>query len=208
MNTSSKHKVNIKKIRTVWKGFNTINVVTLDYERYIPKSGKTISQKNITREVADTKEAVTCLLYSKTKKSVILIRQLRIGPYKKNNLHGILIEACAGKVDETDKNDYETSMIREIFEETGYKINDIKKIFSSYMSPGFYCELVHFFIAEYKDDMKISSGGGLHEEGEDIEVLETGFDDAIDMIEKGEIIDAKTIMLLQYAQIKNIFEIK
>ena len=72
------------------------------------------------------------------------------------------------------------------------------------MSPGSVTEILYFFVAEYSKEMKISDGGGLAHDQEDIEVLEIPFTSALDMIEQGEIKDAKTIMLLQYARIHNL----
>ena len=89
-------------------------------------------------------------------------------------------------------------------EETGYKISHIEKIFEAYMSPGSVTEILHFFIAEYSAEMRINEGGGLADEGENIEVLEVAFAEALKMIDSGEIRDAKTIMLLQHLRIKNI----
>ena len=113
----------------------------------------------------------------------------------------MLIEACAGLL---DKDNAEDCIRKETEEETGYRISKVKKIFESYMSPGSVTEILYFFIAEYDKDMKISEGGGLEEEQENIEVLELKFEDAYNMIESGEIKDGKTIMLLQYAKIKNL----
>jgi nudix-type nucleoside diphosphatase (YffH/AdpP family) len=112
-----------------------------------------------------------------------------------------LIEACAGVLDNDNPED---CIKRETEEETGYKISKLEKIFEAYMSPGSVTELLHFYIAEYADDMKVNEGGGLKEEGENIEVLEINFEKAIEMIVSGEIKDAKTIMLLQHLLIKNL----
>ena len=110
----------------------------------------------------------------------------------------MMIEACAGLLDE---NDPETAIIKEIEEETGYRIKTVEKVFESYMSPGSVTEILHFFIAEYSEKQKVSEGGGAADETENIEVLEYQFKEALDLIKRGEIKDAKTIMLLQYAQI-------
>ena len=112
----------------------------------------------------------------------------------------MLIEACAGLLDEDNAED---CIRRETEEETGYKVKDVRKIFEAYMSPGSVTEILHFFIAEYTKDMKESEGGGV-DEGEDIEVLEYKFDDALKMIDSSEIKDGKTIILLQYLQIHKL----
>jgi nudix-type nucleoside diphosphatase (YffH/AdpP family) len=113
----------------------------------------------------------------------------------------MLIEACAGLLDNDNP---EECIKRETEEETGYKISKVEKIYEAYMSPGSVTEILHFFIAEYSTEMKIADGGGLEDEGENIEVLELPFDEALTMIDSGEIKDAKTIMLLQHLRLKNI----
>ena len=110
----------------------------------------------------------------------------------------VFSEACAGLL---DKDNAEDCIKRETEEETGYKISSVQKIFEAYMSPGSVTEILYFFIAEYSKDMKVNDGGGLEHEQENIEVLELKFDDAMKMIETGEIKDGKTIMLLQYLKL-------
>lgn len=153
------------------------------------------------REAYDRGNGATILLYNKQNKTIILTRQLRIPTYLNGNKTGMMIEACAGLLDTENA---EHCIIRETEEETGYKISKVEKIFEAYMSPGSVTEILHFFIAEYSDDMKINEGGGLEEEGENIEVLQLQFDETLFMIDKGEIKDAKTIMLLQHLRLKNI----
>jgi GDP-mannose pyrophosphatase NudK len=113
----------------------------------------------------------------------------------------MLIEACAGLL---DKDNPEDCIRRETEEETGYKITDVRKIFEAYMSPGSVTEILYFFIAEYAKEMKVSDGGGVEHEEENIEVLEINVDDAMKMIDSGEIKDGKTIMLLQYVKLHAI----
>ena len=109
----------------------------------------------------------------------------------------MLVEVCAGELDQDAP---ETAVRREAEEETGFRLGDVVKVFESYMSPGAATEIIHFFIAEYSAAMKISDGGGLETEQEEIEVLELPFTDALQMVKSGEIRDAKTIMLLLYAR--------
>lgn len=153
------------------------------------------------REVLDRGNGVTILLFDPIKKNVILTRQFRIPTYLNGNSTGLMIEACAGVIE----NEFpELSIIRETEEETGYKVAKPLKIFEAYMSPGAVTEIIYFYIAEYTDSIKISQGGGLDEECEHIEVLEMKMIEAIHLMEIGEIKDAKTMMLLQYAQLKNL----
>lgn len=173
----------------------TLNKITFDYQL---KNGKWVRQM---RESYDRGNGATILLYNIKKNTIILIRQFRMPTYATSNQSGMIIETCAGLLDGDDP---ETCIIKETEEETGYRIRNVKKIFESYMSPGAVTETIHFFIAEYSEQMKVSEGGGLISEHEDIEILEVDFYKAFEMINSGEIVDAKTIMLLQYARI-NLF---
>ena len=141
------------------------------------------------------------MLYNQEFKTVILTRQFRLPSFVNGNKKGVLIEACAGLLDQDNP---EEAIKRETEEETGYRIKDVRKIFDSYMSPGSVSEILYFFIAEYTPSMKVHEGGGIEHEQEDIEVLEISFDKAYGMIATGEIRDAKTIMLLQYMKINQI----
>ena len=153
------------------------------------------------REAYDRGNGATILLYNKEKKTLILTRQFRLPTFINGNKTGMLIEACAGLLDQDNPED---CIRRETEEETGYKVSDVRKIFEAYMSPGSVTELIYFFIAEYSPQMKVHDGGGMEHEQEDIEVLELPMDEAFDMIGNGEIKDGKTIMLLQYAKLNNI----
>jgi nudix-type nucleoside diphosphatase (YffH/AdpP family) len=151
-----------------------------------------------TREVYDRGNGATILLYNLEQRTVLLIRQFRM-PTFVNGHSGYLIESAAGLLDNASPED----RIRlEAQEETGYRIGAIEKIFDAFMSPGSVTERIHFFIGQYEPGDRVSDGGGLAEEGEDIEVLELGFDEAIAMIGRGDIVDGKTIMLLQYLQLR------
>lgn len=154
-----------------------------------------------TREAYDRGNGATILLYNRSKRTVILTRQFRLPTYLNGNQTGLLIETCAGLL---DKDNPEDCIRKETEEETGYQVNSIHKVFEAYMSPGSVTEILYFFIAEYSDEMKISLGGGLLEEQENIEVIELSFKTAFEMIQTGDIKDGKTIMLLQYLKIQNI----
>jgi GDP-mannose pyrophosphatase NudK len=167
---------------------------------YLKKDG--LWEKQI-REAYDRGNGATILLYNKEAKTVILTRQFRLPTYLNGNETGMLIEACAGLL---DKDNAEECIRRETEEETGYQISSVEKLFEVYMSPGSVTEIVHFFAAEYTKDMKVNDGGGIQEEQENIEVLELDFDQAYNMIASGEIKDAKTIMLLQYAKINRLLD--
>ncbi|WP_336688801.1 MULTISPECIES: GDP-mannose pyrophosphatase NudK [unclassified Chryseobacterium] len=187
--------VNIEKTEILSDNWYTLKKVTFN----IQKKDGTIEQQS--REAYDRGNGAVILLYNKKSETIILTRQFRLPTFINGNPTGMLIEACAGLLDDDDPED---CIRRETEEETGYKISKAEKIFEAYMSPGSVTEILHFFIAEYSTEMKITEGGGLDEEGENIEVLELSIDKALEMIDSGEIKDAKTIMLLQYVRIKNI----
>lgn len=159
------------------------------------------SRHTQSREVYDRGNGATILLYNKGQKTVVLTRQFRLPSFVNGNESGMLIEACAGLLDDDNPED---CIRRETEEETGYKISAVQKIFEAYMSPGSVTEILHFFIAAYTKEMKLSAGGGAQHEEENIEVLELPFKDALQMIGTGAIKDAKTIMLLQYIRLNGI----
>ncbi|GGC03115.1 GDP-mannose pyrophosphatase NudK [Dyadobacter sediminis] len=175
----------------------TLKKYTFDYER---EDGKVERQS---RESYDRGNGATILLYNTEKQTVLLTRQFRIPSYVNGNPSGMLIEACAGLL---DKDNPEDCIIRETEEETGYRIKSVQKIYEAYMSPGSVTEILYYFTAEYSDDMKVSQGGGKEQEQENIEVMEIPFVQALEMMKSGEIKDAKTIILLQYAQINGLFK--
>ncbi|WP_291117638.1 NUDIX domain-containing protein [Flavobacterium sp. UBA6135] len=153
------------------------------------------------RECYDRGDGAAILLYNPAKKTVILTKQFRMPSYLNGNASGMMIEVCAGML---DKDHPEACIIKEVEEETGFKITTPKKIFELYSTPGAVTEKIHYFVAECSDAMKIGDGGGLEEEHEEIEVLEIDFEIALTMVEKGEINDAKTVVLLQYAKLNNL----
>ncbi|MBN9307963.1 MAG: NUDIX domain-containing protein [Devosia sp.] len=152
------------------------------------------------RETYDRGDGAGILLYNRARRTVILTRQFRF-PVFAHGEPGWLIEVVAGKLD--GHTPVETAR-KEAEEESGYHVNDVELVLSAYMSPGSVTEKLSLFIAEYDADTPRSAGGGLEDEGEDIEVLELAIDDALGMIATGEIADAKTIMLLQHVRLKGI----
>lgn len=161
-------------------------------------NGPTVKQH---REVYDRGNGATILLYNREHQTIVLTRQFRLPTYVNGNATGLLIESCAGLL---DRDNPEECIRRETEEETGYKVSAVKKVFEAYMSPGSVTEILYFFTAEYTAEMKVSDGGGLDHEHEDIEVLELPFAKALEMMHTGEIKDGKTILLLQYAQLNGL----
>lgn len=188
---------NIRILKTEVLSDNWYKLRKVTYE-YTKKNGATQVQS---RESYDRGNGATILLYNKEQHTVILTRQFRLPTYVNGNKSGMLIETCAGLL---DKDNPEDCIRRETEEETGYKITDVRKVFEAYMSPGSVTEILYFFIAEYSKEMKVNEGGGVDHEEENIEVLELNIDQAMQMIEAGEIRDGKTIMLLQYVRLNNI----
>jgi nudix-type nucleoside diphosphatase (YffH/AdpP family) len=154
------------------------------------------------REAYDRGNGAAILLYNTKKGTVILTRQFRMPTYINGNDTGMMIEVCAGLLDGDNPED---CIKKETEEETGYKLERVQKVFESFMSPGSVTEILYFFIGSYEEKMKVSDGGGAETETENIDVLELTFDKALAMMASGEIKDAKTIMLLQYAKINGLF---
>jgi len=188
-------KIKIKETQLLSDNWYTLNKVTYEYQK---KNGE---WETHSREAYDRGNGAAILLYNTANRTVILTRQFRMPTYLNGNESGLLIEVCAGLL---DKDNAEDCIKKETEEETGYKVTKVHKVFESYMSPGAVTEMLYFFVAEYDKKMKVSEGGGLEEEQENIEVLELDFDEAFNMIYSGEIKDGKTIMLLQYAKIHNL----
>ena len=186
------NKVKIISKEVLSSNWYTLRKITYEY---LKNNGEWQMQS---REAYDRGNGAAILLYNKTAQTVILTKQFRMATFINGNESGMMIEACAGLL---DKDNAEDCIKRETEEETGYKITEVKKIFEAYMSPGSVTEILYFFIAEYTKDMKVTDGGGIEQEQEDIEVLEIPFKKAIEMMQCGEIKDAKTIMLLQYLQL-------
>lgn len=186
---------NLRNISTeiLSKNWYTLNKITFDY---LQKDGTWITQS---REAYDRGNGAVILLYNNETKTVILTQQFRMPTYINSNETGMMIEACAGLLDE---NNPEDCIRRETEEETGFRLHDVKKIYEAYMSPGSVTEILYFFVGEYNNNHKIHEGGGI--DNENIEVMELDFKVALEMVKLGEIKDAKTIMLLQYAQINGL----
>lgn len=188
-------KVKITQTDLLSNNWYLLHNVTFDFLR---KDGVWITQK---REVYDRGNGAGILLYNREQKTIILTKQFRLPAYLNGNQTGMMIEVCAGLL---DKDQPEQCIIRETEEETGYRIKSVQKILETFVSPGAVTEILHLFIGEYDASMKVNEGGGLEHEQEEIEVIEMPFEEAYHKIATGEIRDAKTIILLQYAKINNL----
>lgn len=183
-------KINIIKDKLLSENWFVLRNYTYEIT---DRHGEVIRHK---REVYDRGNGATILLYNREKNSVVLTRQFRIATYVNGNDSGMLIEACAGLLDDDTPED---CIRKEAIEETGYAVGEVEKLYSCYMSPGGVTELIHFFAAEYHDALRDNAGGGVDDES--IDVLELRFPDALAMVADGRIRDGKTIMLLQHARI-------
>jgi GDP-mannose pyrophosphatase NudK len=194
-------KTNIRNVQTkiLSDNWSILKKLTYEFQR---RDGTWETQ---VREAYDRGDGATILLYHKTKKTILLTSQFRMPTYLNGNENGLMLEACAGKLDSEDPKD---CVIREALEETGYKITDAEKVFESYMSPGSVTEKIFFFISPYTEEMKETEGGGLSSEQENIEVIEIAFDEAMEKIRTGEIKDGKTIMLIQHLALNPPWELK
>jgi GDP-mannose pyrophosphatase NudK len=188
-------RVRIKQVKTLSDDWYVLKKTTFDFLR----SDGTWQTQN--RETYDRGNGATVLLYNREKKTVVLIRQFRFPAYVNGLEDGMLIEACAGLMDTADP---EACIKKEAEEEAGFVVHNPRRVFEAYMSPGSVTEKVYFFVAEYETGHRTSAGGGDVTEGEDIEVLEVTLDNALGMVERGEIQDGKTIMLLQYAKLAGL----
>jgi nudix-type nucleoside diphosphatase (YffH/AdpP family) len=152
------------------------------------------------REAYDRGNGATILLRDESRDTVLLTRQFRLPAYLNGHPDGMLLEAPAGLLDGDDA-DAEMAIRREAEEETGYRVDSVTRLGEYFMSPGSVTERVAFFTGSYRAEERVSQGGGVVGEGEDIEVLEVALEEAISMIERGEIVDAKTVLLLRLAQV-------
>ena len=187
------NRVQIRETKVLSDNWYVLRKVTFDYQR---KNGTWETQS---REAYDRGNGATILLYNQQRQTVILTRQFRLPTYVNGNPTGMLIEACAGLLDQDDP---DTAIRREVEEETGYRLSQVTKVFEAYMSPGSVTEKLFFYIAEYNDDTRLNNGGGVEEE--EIDVLEMPFTRALAMMANGEIMDGKTLLLIQYLQLHQI----
>ena len=191
MSLSNNDRVRIRKVETLSDDWYVLKKTTFDLRR---RDGSWQTQ---TRETYDRGNGATILLFDPERQTVVLTRQFRY-PAFVNGHSADLIEAPAGLLEAVSP---EERIRMETEEETGYRVHDVQKVFEAFMSPGSVTEKLHFFVAPYEDGMRIGDGGGLAEEGEDIEVLEVDIDEALAMVADGRIVDAKTILLLYHAQL-------
>jgi nudix-type nucleoside diphosphatase (YffH/AdpP family) len=182
-------RVQLKERRLLSKLHYRLELATVDYLR---SDGR---WQTLQRESYDHGNGAAILLYDPRRRCVVLTRQFRY-PAFVNGHDALLVEAPAGLLDAASP---EECIRAEAEQEAGIRVRAPRQVLEAFMSPGSVTERLHLFVAEYEPGDRIGDGGGLHAEGEDIEVFEIGFDEALAMMARGEIKDGKTIMLLQYA---------
>ncbi len=186
-------RIRLREQVTLSDNWYTLRKVTFDYQR---KNGAWETQS---REAYDRGNGATILLHNPAADTVVLTRQFRLPTFVNGNPSGLLIETCAGLLDDEQP---DVAILRETEEETGYRLTAVQKVMEAYMSPGSVTERLFFYLAEYSAATERQAGGGVEEE--EIEVLELPLPRALAMIATGEIQDGKTIMLLQYLRLKQL----
>ena len=184
----------LRKREVISRGHGALERLIVERKRFDGGS------QSLAREVYDSGDGAAILLYDPKSTRVVLVRQFRITAYLRDGLES-MIEVCAGRLEGEDA---EHRIIKEAEEETGFLVQKPRRVFEAYMSPGCFVEKLTFFVAEYAPRHRTSKGGGRDDEGEDIEILEPTLDQALEMVRRGEIIDAKTILLLQYAKLTGL----
>ncbi|WP_312271434.1 NUDIX domain-containing protein [Pseudomonas sp.] len=182
--------IRIVKSEVLSEGFSVLKTNTFDYRR---RNGQ---WQQLTRETYDAGDSTTVLLYNRAQRTVVLTRQFRFPAFVNGVADGMLLETPAGKLDKASP---EKRIKEEIREETGYDIQNVTPLFEAYSTPGSVTEKLSFFTAEYESSNRKEDGGGLEGEGENIEVLEMPFDEALGLVRQGQIKDMKTITLLYHA---------
>lgn len=188
------HRIRIHDVRTLSDDWYVLKKTTFDWLR---SDG---TWQALSRETYDRGNGATLLPFDPVKRTVLLTRQFRYPAYV-SGYDDLLIEAAAGLLDGESP---ENRIRLEVEEELGLRLQDVRKVFACFMSPGSVTEQLHFFVGQYDASMRLSAGGGARDEGEDIEVMELPVDEALQMIQDGRICDGKTVMLIQYAAL-NLF---
>jgi nudix-type nucleoside diphosphatase (YffH/AdpP family) len=186
----------VRDVELLASGWHVLRRTTYDHRH---RAGHWTTEQ---RETYDRGNGATILLYDAARRTVLLTRQFRYPVYVNGHADGYLVEAAAGLLDDDDP---EAAVRRETAEELGVDVGDLEHVFEVYMSPGSVTELVHFYAAQYSASTRTGPGSGLAADGEDIEVVELPFADAVAVTADGRIADTKTIMLLQWAALSGPF---
>ena len=185
----------VRDVEVVSNGWHVLRRTTLDVRR---RDGRWDRQQ---RETYDRGNGAAVLPYDAERGTVLLTRQFRWPAYVNGHPDGMLVEAAAGLLDEDDP---ETAVRREAAEELGIRLGDVRLVHDAFMSPGSVTERVHCYVGAYRPADRVDAGGGIEDEGEDIEVLELPLVEALAMVDDGRIADGKTIMLLQWVALRRV----
>ncbi len=188
-------RARIERVETLADDWYVLRKYTFAYRR---RDGR---EQVLSREAYDRGNGAAVLLHDPARGTVVLTRQFRLPAFVNGHPDGMLLEAPAGLLDAEEP---EAAIRREAEEETGFRVGRVEPVFAAYMSPGSVTERLHFFTAAYEPGDRVGAGGGAAGEGEDIEVVELPLGQALAMVERGEIADGKTIMLLQHAALKGL----
>jgi nudix-type nucleoside diphosphatase (YffH/AdpP family) len=189
-------RVRVTDVRLLSDNWYRLHTTTFDLQ------GADGTWSSQSRETYDRGNGATILLYDVERRTVLLTSQFRYPAYINGHPGGMLIETAAGLLDDDDP---ETAIRREAIEETGHRVGEVTHVFDAFMSPGSVTERLHFYAAPYDAGTREHEGGGLAAEGEHITLVELDIDEALDQVANGGIIDAKTIMLLQWAVLRGPF---
>ena len=191
-------RVRVTDVRLLSDNWYRLHTTTFDLQ------GADGSWSSQSRETYDRGNGATILLYDVQRRTVLLTSQFRYPAYINGHPGGMLIETAAGLLDDDDP---ETAIRREAVEETGHRVGEVTHVFDAFMSPGSVTERLHLYAAPYDAGTREHAGGGLADEGEHITLVELDIDEALDLVAAGGIIDAKTIMLLQWAVLRGPFAV-
>lgn len=184
------NRVKIIRESILYQGWSTLIQYVIDYIRSDQHT------ETLVREIYDSGDGVVVLLYNNKTDKILLIRQFRLPVYLNGHPTGFILECCAGLLDHHQP---ESTAKKEIEEETGYRLQNIHKIYEAFATPGAHKEKIHYYYGLYDEQMQISQGGGLITENEDIEIIEYPYSQIPELLKSGAIIDSKTIILLQWA---------
>jgi len=186
--------VRILDVEVTSDGWHVLRRTTFDYR------GRDGAWTTQARETYDRGNGATVLLYDPVGRTLLLSRQFRFPAYVNGHPDGMLVESAGGLL---DGDSAEEAIRREAAEELGVRIGELTHLFDLYMSPGSVTERVHFYAAPYTP-ADVVGGGGLEEEGEEIEPVVVPYDEALAWIADGRIADGKTVILVQWAAL-NLF---